>query len=138
MVLEAFQIQGSNQAIALSMFPSMVSNHQLMKYSVPQGSVLEPSIDLIFINVLNFAIKNSASFHFTDDTCLFNVKQSIKENYKSLNNNSKSLLHWLSANETSINVTKTEVVIFRTNDKGFGTDLKLKMCGERLYPSHHV
>ena len=74
MVLEAFQIQGSNQAIALSMFPSMVSNHQLMNYSVPQGSVLEPSINLIFINVLNFAIKNSASFHFTDDTCLFNVK----------------------------------------------------------------
>ena len=38
----------------------------------------------------------------------------------------------------ALNVTKTEVVIFRAKGKVFDTDLKLKMCGKKLYPSHHV
>ena len=109
-----------------------------MKYAVPQGSVLGPLLFLIFINDLNYAIKNSTTFHFADDTCLFNVKQSIKEINKSVNKDLKSLLHWLNANKISLNVTKTEVVIFRAKGKVFDTDLKLKMCGKKLYPSHHV
>ena len=36
------------------------------------------------------------------------------------------------------NVTKTGVVIFRPKAKAFSTDLILKMCGKKLYPSHHV
>ena len=114
------------------------SNHKFMKYVVPQGSVLGPLLFLIFIYDLNYAIKTSATFHFADDTCLLNVKQSIKEINKSVNKDLKSLLHWLNANKISLNVTKTEVVIFRAKGKVFDTDLKLKMCGKKLYPSHHV
>ena len=105
---------------------------------VLQGSFIGPLLFLIFINDLNYAIKNSTTFHFADDTCLLNVKQSIKEINKSVNKDLKSLLHWLNANKISLNVTKTEVVIFRAKGKVFDTDLKLKMCGKKLYPSHHV
>ena len=55
-----------------------------------------------------------------------------------MNKDLKSPLHWLNANKIFVNVTKTEAVIFRANDKVFNTDLKLKMCGKKLYPSHHV
>ena len=46
------------------------SDYKIVKYGVPQGSVLGHLLFLIFINDLNNAIKNSETFHFADDTCL--------------------------------------------------------------------
>ena len=140
MVLEVLQIGGSNLTFALYVcINGFDSNHKLMKYGVPQGSLLfGPLLFLIFINDLNYTIKNSTTFHFADDTCLLNVKQSVKEINKSVCKDLRSLLHWLNANKNSLNVTKTEVAIFRAKGKIFDTDLKLKMYGMKLYPSHHV
>ena len=109
-----------------------------MKYGVPQVSVFGLLVFLIFINDLNYPIKNSTTFHFADDNCLLNVKQSMKEINRFVNKDLKSFLHWLNANKISLNVTKTEVNISKDKVKVFDTDLKLKMCGTKLYPSHHV
>ena len=38
-----------------------------------------PLFFLIFINGLDFTIKHSETFHFADDTCLLNIKDSIKK-----------------------------------------------------------
>ena len=84
------------------------------------------------MNDLNYAIKNSTTFHFADATCLLNVKQPITEINKPMNKDFKSLLRWLNANKISLNVTKTEVVIFRAKGKVFDIDLKLKMCATKL------
>ena len=66
------------------------------------------------------------------------MKKSIKELNKSVKKDLKSLLHWVNTDKISLNVTKTEIVIFRAKGKVFDTDLKLKMCGKKFYPSHHV
>ena len=57
---------------------------------------------------------------------------------KSVNKDLRSLVHWLNATKISLNVTKTEVVIFRAKGKVFDTDLKLKMRGKKFYSPHHV
>ena len=66
------------------------------------------------------------------------MKKSIKELNKSVKKDLKSLLHWVNTDKISLNVTKTEIVIFKAKGKVFDTDLKLKMCGKKFYPSHHV
>ena len=88
------------------------SDYKTVKYGVPQGSVLGPLLFLIFINDLNIAIKNSETFHFADDTCLLNIKDSIKKINKVVNKDLKFLIQWLHANKIFLNVAKTEVIIF--------------------------
>ena len=92
----------------------------------------------IYINDLNIAIKNSETFHFADDTCLLNIKDSIKKINKVVNKDSKFLIQWLHANKISLNVAKTEVIIFRRKKKQLDFDLNLKICGKKLQASSYV
>ena len=61
------------------------SDYRTIKYGVPQCSVLGPLLSLIFINDLNIALKHSETFHFADDTCLLNIKDSFKQTNKVVN-----------------------------------------------------
>ena len=81
------------QFVSVNDFHSDCEN---VKYGVPQGSVLGPLLFLIFINDLNSAIKNSDTFHFADDTCLLNIKDSIKKINK-VSKDLKFLIQWLHA-----------------------------------------
>ena len=90
-----------------------------------------PLLFLIFINDINIAIKHSKTFHFADDTCLLNIKDSVKEVNKVVNKGLKFLVQWLNANIISLNVAKTEVVIFRRKKRQIDCDLNLKLCGKK-------
>ena len=105
---------------------------------VPQGSVLGPLLFLIYINDFHLAIKNSTVHHFADDTNLLHANDSMKQLNKLLNQDLRSLCDWLKANKIALNVAKTEVLFFRHPNKAFNNDLKLKIDGKKLFPSHNV
>ena len=50
----------------------------------------------------------------------------------------KQLNNWLSANKTSLNVEKTELVFFKSPRKVLSNEIKIKLTGKRLYPSNSV
>ena len=95
-----------------------------MSYGVPQVSVLGPLLLLVYI-VLYKAIKYSTMCHFADDTNLL-INCSPKQLQKHLNIDLKNLTNWLKANKTSLNTSKTELIIFKHPDKKINYDFKIK------------
>ena len=73
-----------------------------------QRSVLGSLFFLIFINDLSFAIWKPPVFHFADDTCLLNMKGTIKEINKYVIKDHRSLSEWKNATKISLNTTKTD------------------------------
>ena len=108
------------------------SDFKTINYSVPQSFVLGPLLFLMSINDLKTAIKHCETFHFADDTCLLNIKDSVKQINKVVNKDLKFLVQWLNANRISLNVAKTEFVIFRRKKKHLDCDLNLKLHGKNL------
>ena len=57
---------------------------------------------------------------------------------KLVNADLKHLANWLNANKISLNVKKTEMIIFKSKQKKLRGELKIKLCGKRLYPTESV
>ena len=50
----------------------------------------------------------------------------------------KHVNNWLSANKISLNVEKTEPVIFKSPRKVLLDEIKIKLSEKRLYPSNSI
>ena len=96
-----------------------------------------PSI-LLFKNDLNRTLRFCKVHHFADDTNLLCLSNSIKKLNKLVDADLKHLVNWLNANKISLNVKKTEMVIFKSKQKKLEGDLKIKLSGKRLYPTESV
>ena len=128
-------LSNRNQYVSINGYESGIA---ALNCDVPQGSVLGPLLFLLYINDLNQAIKFCTIYHFVDDTNLLCQSNSMKKLNKLVNADLKHLANWLNANKISLNVKKTDMVIFKSRHKKFEGDLKIKLCGKRLYPTESV
>ena len=122
-------LSNRNQYVSINGYESGLA---ALNCGVPQGSVLGPLLFLLYINDLNQAIKFCKVHHFADDTNLLCLSNSIKKLNKLVNADLKHLVNWLNANKISLNVKKTEMVIFKSKHKKFEGDLKIKLCGNYI------
>ena len=84
------------------------------------------------------AIKYSIVHHFADDTNPLLKNKSLKQLQKHINIDLKYLCNWLKANKISLNISKTELILFWHPNKTINYELKIKIEGKRLYPSNYV
>ena len=123
------------QFVSINGFTSSTSS---ITCGVPQESALGPLLLLLYINDLHVAIKHCKVHHFADDTNLLIINKSLKRLNKPLNIDLKILANWLNANKISLNVSKTKLIVFKPKRKPEDFNLKIKLNGERLYPTDSV
>ena len=86
---------------------------------VPQGSILELLLFIIYVNDLCNASKIFEPIIFADDTNLFFSHKSIKELYHTANLKLSKIFRWFNANKLSLNKDKTKNAFFnKARDTG--------------------
>ena len=145
--LQFYGIQGENNL----WFTSYLSNRkqrvkldcQLSPYldiscGVPQGSILGPLLFLIYINDMKNSIKHSIVHHFADDTNLLCSDKCEKSLKRKLNEDLKLIYTWLCANRLSLNVDKTEFIVFRPPRRKLNNRFTLKLNQKILFESTKI
>ena len=79
------------------------------------------------MNDLHATIKYSEVFHFADDTNLLNFNSCVKSINKQVKCGLKNLPNWLKANKISLDIGKTELVLFTSSKKQLDCYLKTKL-----------
>ena len=94
---------------------------------VPQGSVLGPLLFLIFINDLPNVSKKLTFYVFADDTNIYYESKNVSDLTRLLNKELRSVKKWLDANKLSLNIAKTNYIIFHSPSVNIPSDAVIKI-----------
>ena len=81
---------------------------------VPQGSILGPLLFLIYINDLEKSLSKSRPILFADDTTILISNRNYNKLIEDTNKEIEKLHNWFSVNKLSLNISKTNYVIFHS------------------------
>ena len=98
-------------------FDGSESKKSLVKCGVPQGSILGPLLFLIYINDITTVSDCLLPIIFADDTNVFLNGKNLNEMIHKMNAELRKLVKWLNANKLSLNIGKTQYMIFRSKNK---------------------
>ena len=110
----------------------------LVTCGVPQGSILGPLLFIIYINDMNKSFVHSIVHHFADDTNLLFSSKDPRTLRKIINKELNCLFEWLCANRLSLNVSKTEFIVFRPPKKSLMSRIVLKLNGTKIFESPKI
>ena len=84
------------------------------------------------------AIVHSRVKHFADDTNILYSSKSLTDLNKKVNHDITKLVQWLRANRISLNVKKTDIIIFRPPGKTITKKLNFRVSGQKIQPTTHT
>ena len=106
---------------------TVVSDKETVLSGVPQGSVLGPLLFLIYINDIHNSTDKLKFSLFADDTNLLYADNDLRSLETTVNHELIKLYHWLTANKLSLNVKKSNFVIFHSHQKRLDYQVDLKI-----------
>ena len=116
---------------------NLKSEAQNLSCGVPQGSVLGPTLFLVYINDMSRAVMNVNHMLYADDTVLYLGGKDLDIVKVDLQNNLDKFCMWLKQNQLTLNVKKTKYVIYGSAQRLKNTrSLTLMMNGNQLEREH--
>ena len=104
-----------------------ISKKEVILSGVPQGSVLGPLLFLIYINDISNSSNRFKFYLFADDTNLLYADKNLKLLETVVNAELCNIYDWLIANKLSLNIKKSNFVIFRPRQKKVNHQINLRM-----------
>ena len=125
-VLEWFSryLKGRSQVTQIG---EHASPKELNPCGVPQGSVLGPLLFLIYINDIHQSSDKLNFFLFADDTTLLFAHKNLKVLEQVINSELTKVSEWLIANKLSLNIKKSNYVIFCPKQKKVNREISIKI-----------
>jgi len=101
---------------------NVFSQSTQLKTGIPQGSVLSPILFLIYVNDIKYFSSKSVLINlFADDTNIFVKSSTIADLFIQTNQLLENINEWFKSNKLSLNLNKTEYIVFGCSDeKGEG------------------
>ena len=109
------------------LYNSQRSGIRPIECGVPQGSVVGPLLFIIYTNDLPSCLNHSKAILFADDTTLYTSSDNPINNFALMNEDLDCLTDWFRANKLSLNVSKTNYMIF-SNQNLVNNDHELKLA----------
>ena len=94
---------------------------------VLQASILVPLLFLLFINDLPKVSKKLKFYLFADDTNIYCASDTVDNVFKKANSELRKVKKWLDANKLSININKSNYIIFHSPQKPIPPHTSIKI-----------
>ena len=98
-------------------FKNVLSSKSKIITGVPQGSILGPLLFLLYINDICKSSELLRFILYADDTNIFYCDNNIEHLCEIVNRELQGVMQWFKANRLSVNLKKTNFVIFGTSAK---------------------
>ena len=113
-------------------FNGVKSNKKKITCGVPQGSILGPLLFLVYINDIVHTLDNCNSILFADDTTLLFADTDFDNLVTTMNQNIDKVYKWFCLNKLSLNIDKTNYVIFHDPRKKFPSKSCVKIDNREI------
>ena len=104
-----------------------ISNKANTSCGVPQGSVLGPLLFLLYINDMHNCSDKLKYYLFADDTNVLYADKNIKSLELTVSRELHNLYNWLTSNKLTLNLKKSNFIIFHPHHKKLTYQPKIKI-----------
>ena len=108
-------------------YDSVRSEIKGIKCGVPQGSILGPTLFILYINDIRNVSDVLQFILFADDTNVFYTNDDLNTIENTMNNELKKLNTWFNVNKLSLNVSKTKYMIFHSCNKKVNKQIDIRL-----------